>query len=338
MDTSLQNEMFGAIEEELQRQVQRLNNSQYQQYFEMLSYHMGWSGDGTNAFKSGKRTRPLLLLLCAACGKQGYDWHRALPAAAAFELIHNFSLIHDDIQDGSETRRNRLTVWKKWGMPMGINAGDGLFAIANLSLMDLERDHDQAIVLKACHLLHETCLNLTCGQFLDMSFETRENIPLDSYWSMISLKTANLISAGTEIGALISNEPDEKAVHYKQFGHYLGLAFQIKDDILAIWGSESVTGKSVSSDLVSGKKSLPILFGLHKGGPFSVRWQQGPINPDEVAQLADQLTREGAKLLSFEALDKMNEMTREQLRLMVPEGPAGEALHDLVSKLEERIA
>jgi len=338
MVAALQKEMLAAIEEELHHQVERLDHSPFQPYHEMLTYHMGWTVEGASANTSGKRTRPLMLLLCAACGKQPYDWHRALPAAAAIELIHNFTLIHDDIQDNSETRRNRLTVWKKWGVPMGINAGDGLFSIANLAIMDLDRDHNQATILKVNRLLQETCLQLTGGQFMDMSFESQDVVPLDSYWSMISLKTANLISTATEIGAILSGEPDALIMNYKQFGHYLGLAFQIKDDILGIWGTESMTGKSISSDLVSGKKTLPILYGLQKKGLFYNRWVKGQIKSEEVPLLAEQLSKEGAKVNALEAFDKVNEMTKEQLRFISPEGPAGMALHDLVSQLEERVA
>ncbi len=127
---SLIDSMLPAIETELIQAVARLDEPQTRSFHEMLTYHMGWSGDGAGPEATGKRIRPLLVLLtCAACGA---EWQRALPAAASIELIHNFSLVHDDIQDGSDLRRGRTTVWKKWGMPQAINAGDALFILAHL--------------------------------------------------------------------------------------------------------------------------------------------------------------------------------------------------------------
>ena len=127
--SNLQSLFFPAIETELQRQISRLDNPRSRLFHDMLAYHMGWTGEGSGRTAQGKRIRPALLLLtCAACGG---DWKSALPAAASVELVHNFSLIHDDMQDNSTKRRGRDTVWVKWGIPQGINAGDALFVISN---------------------------------------------------------------------------------------------------------------------------------------------------------------------------------------------------------------
>ena len=130
--------MHAEIESELKRQVSRLDEEHSLPFKDMLSYHMGWTGEGAGEETIGKRIRPLLLMLTtASCGG---DWAKALPAAAAVELVHNFSLVHDDIQDNSPKRRGRPTVWVKWGSPMAINAGDALFVMSNLALTDLGDD------------------------------------------------------------------------------------------------------------------------------------------------------------------------------------------------------
>ena len=122
----------------------------------MVTYHMGWSGEGAGPEATGKRIRPLLLLLCtASCGG---DWKQALPAAAAVELVHNFSLVHDDIQDNSEKRRGRPTTWVKWGAPMAINVGDALFVMSNQAIIDLKENYPAEIVVQAAGILHDTCL------------------------------------------------------------------------------------------------------------------------------------------------------------------------------------
>src|SRR3990172_8635489 len=224
------------IETELQKQIARLAQPRTRLFHEMLTYHMGWTGEGAGPEAAGKRIRPLLLLLtCAACGA---DWQSALPAAAAVELVHNFSLVHDDIQDNSPKRRGRATVWKNWGVPMAINAGDALFVLSNQAMMDLANSHPASTVVRAAAILHDTCLDLTRGQFLDMSYEERNDLTLEDYWPMIAGKTSALLSACTQVGALLGNARENEQDSYRQFGHHLGLAFQVQDDILGIWGNE----------------------------------------------------------------------------------------------------
>ena len=175
----------------------------------MLTYHMGWEGEGAGPEAQGKRIRPLLVLLCAEAA--GGNWRAALPAAAAVELLHNFSLIHDDIQDNSPLRRNRPTVWVKWGAAQAINAGDVLFTLAFLALQDLAGTLPPQNVLLASHILQETCLRLTEGQYLDMSYETRPALPLDAYWPMIGGKTSALLACCCELGALVGGAEEPAA-------------------------------------------------------------------------------------------------------------------------------
>ena len=270
------------------------------------------------------------------CGRRCEDWQSALPAAAAVELVHNFSLVHDDIQDNSPKRRGRDTVWTKWGAPMAINVGDALFVLSNQAIVDLKENYSAEIVVKAAEILHNTCLDLTRGQFLDMSYEERNDLKVEDYWPMIAGKTAALLSACCHLGALLGSADEDKQEAYRSFGHYLGLAFQVQDDILGIWGNETVTGKSVASDLVEGKNSLPVLVGLSANKKFAERWRKGSIKPEEVEELANTLSTEGGYDSAYEASKQMTDLALLNLREADPQGEAGEALFELADKLLKR--
>lgn len=322
------------IELELQKQVSRLDAPRTKPFHEMLTYHMGWTGEGAGPEATGKRIRPLMVLLCAAaCGA---DWRSALPAAAAVELVHNFSLVHDDIQDNSDKRRGRTTTWVKWGAPMAINVGDALFVMSNQAIIDLKENYPAEVVVKAAEILHNTCLELTRGQFLDMSYEKTNELTAEDYWPMVSGKTAALLSACCHIGSLLGGADESKQDAYRSFGHYLGLAFQVEDDILGIWGDEAITGKSAANDLIEGKKSLPVLAGLSATGKFAARWKQGPIQAEEVQELARVLASEGGYETAVEAARQMTDLALMNLRGADPQGEAGEALFELADKLLKR--
>lgn len=326
--------LFSAIEEELKRQISRLDEPHTRPFFEMLTYHMGWTGVGAGPAATGKRIRPMLVLLTtAACGT---NWIHALPAAAAIELVHNFSLVHDDIQDNSEKRRGRMTTWKIVGAPMAINVGDALFVLSNQAIMDLNVHFSAEIVVKTASILHNTCLDLTRGQFLDMSYEDRTDLDVENYWPMITGKTASLLSACCHIGSILGGADENTQDAYRAFGHSVGLAFQVQDDILGIWGDEAITGKSAASDLLEGKKSLPVLHGLSQGGKFAERWAQGPIKPDEVEELAGILASEGSYEYTHAISRQMTTMALDSLREADPKGEAGEALMELANKLINR--
>ena len=326
--------LLSHIELELQRQVSRLDNPRTKDFHEMLTYHMGWTGEGAGPEATGKRIRPLLVLLCtASCGA---DWQSALPAAAAVELVHNFSLVHDDIQDNSEKRRGRSTTWVKVGAPMAINVGDALFVLSNQAIVDLKERYPAETVLRAAEILHNTCLDLTRGQFLDMSYEERTDLSVDDYWPMVAGKTAALLSACCHIGSLLGGADEAKQEAYRSFGQYLGLAFQVQDDILGIWGNESITGKSAASDLVEGKNSLPVLAGLSTNGKFAERWKQGPVMVEEVETLARLLSAEGGYSAAYDAAQQMTDLALLNLQEAEPQGEAGDQIYLLTEKLLKR--
>jgi geranylgeranyl diphosphate synthase type I len=322
------------LESELQRQVKRLDHPHTGQFHEMLTYHLGWSGAAAGQNTQGKRIRPLLLLLSTVAA--GGEWQPALPAGAAVELVHNFSLVHDDIQDDSPKRHGRPTVWKNWGVPMAINAGDALFVMAHLAVLDLSGHFPPATVLAVARLLQETCLELTRGQFLDMSYEKRAELSVSDYWPMIAGKTAALIAACAQIGAILGGADETLASHYRTFGWEVGLAFQVQDDLLGIWGDEGRTGKSVSTDLVEGKNSLPVLFALGQKRRFAARWAGEPIQPEEVPELTRLLAEEGAREHAQDEARRLTARAHAALEEANPQGPAGSALAELADMLLNR--
>ncbi|MEJ2759882.1 MAG: polyprenyl synthetase family protein, partial [Anaerolineales bacterium] len=176
------------IEAEMKVILLSAKQNQDSSLYEMLTYHLGWSGEGVTSISQGKRIRPLLLLLTNAVS--GGDWEKSLPAAATIELIHNFSLIHDDIEDASQERRGRKTLWVRHSVPLALNAGDALFSISFMGLTRLGEFHSSKTTLDAISLTATTCLKLTKGQHLDISFENSTHVTVDRYIEMISGKTA----------------------------------------------------------------------------------------------------------------------------------------------------
>ncbi len=324
--------MLPALEEELQRQMRRLDQPGSEAFHKMLAYHMGWTEQTGGA--SGKRIRPLLMLLVVgACGDK---WLRALEPAAGIEILHNFSLVHDDIEDNSPTRRGRLTVWKKYGLPMAVNVGDAMFVISDQAMLDAAKHYSANIVLKAANRLHAASLALTRGQFLDMSYEKRTDLSVEDYWPMVRGKTGALLAAAAEIGAILAGADDRTIQLYGSFGLNLGLAFQVQDDILGTWGDESATGKSAASDLVEGKNSLPILYGVGQRAEFARRWPATEATAGEIAMLAELLKKEGAHDYCEGEASRLTSIALGALQDAKPQGPDGAALVELADKLLKR--
>jgi geranylgeranyl diphosphate synthase type I len=219
---------------------------------------------------------------------------------------------------------------------MAINAGDALFVISNQAILDLSRSHPAETVVRAAAILHDTCLDLTRGQYMDMSYETRRDLAIANYWPMIGGKTSALLAACTQIGALLGGADPKGQENYRYFGFHLGLAFQVQDDILGIWGDEAITGKSAASDLVEGKNSLPVLYGLSQKGGFADRWNQGPIQPKDVKSVAAMLDEEGGRAYAEQASRDETGKALAFLEDAAPRGAAGEALLELANKLLNR--
>jgi geranylgeranyl diphosphate synthase type I len=262
----------------------------------MLLYHLGFAdAQGAPArISAGKRIRPILLLL----GSQavGGDPVQVLPAAAAVELLHNFSLIHDDIEDGDELRRGRPTLWKAWGIPLAINAGDTMFAMAHLALLRCaDRGVDAARVVRATAIFGRTNVHLTAGQHLDIGFERRSDVTAAEYTVMIEGKTAALTRASLEIGAVLGGGDAAQVQALGEFGRCLGVSFQLQDDVLGIWGDPTRTGKA-GSDLVHRKKTLPALFAAERDEYVRDNYLRAShVTEDQAAALRERIDAAGGR-------------------------------------------
>jgi len=230
--------------------------------YQMVRYHLGWEdaeGRPDNAIGKGLRSS-LCLLTCEAAGG---DLRRALPAAAAVELVHNFSLVHDDIQDRDAERHHRPTVWRVWGEAQAINAGDAVLALARLAILKLaDEGLPPQTVASAARVLDERTLEMVEGQTLDVSFEDRLDVALPDYIEMIEKKTGALFDCAFRLGGLSAGADGPLVERLGRTGRTLGTVFQIRDDMLGIWGEEADTGKPIGADIRRRKKSLPIVYAL----------------------------------------------------------------------------
>jgi geranylgeranyl diphosphate synthase type I len=253
--------LIAATEDEILRLVGDRDPSTKGLY-EMVRYHLGLDGSGS----AGKRMRPLLGLLAYASITGEFE--PALPGAAAVELGHNFSLIHDDIEDADLERRHRPTLWSLHGIPQAINTGDTVFVLSRIALHRLtELGFSDTKVLRLMRLYDETCLALCEGQYIDIWTSGHDDpMTVELYFDMIGRKTAALISAAIEAGALLATDDEAVIGRYRAFGWALGLAFQLNDDLLGIWGKEATTGKA-PSDIAKHKKTLPILYAFEQAAP-----------------------------------------------------------------------
>jgi geranylgeranyl diphosphate synthase type I len=259
---------------------------------QVAAYHLGWvdvsgrpvSGNG------GKAIRPALAVLSAEV--VGADARQALPGAVAVELVHNFSLLHDDLMDGDEERRHRTTAWKAFGPAMAILAGDALLALAEDVLLEVP---GPTAARAARHLTGATDRLIT-GQAEDLSFESRLDVSVEECMAMEGNKTGALLACSSSIGAVLAGAPEPAVKALGDFGHHLGLAFQAVDDLLGIWGEPEVTGKPAWSDLCQRKKSVPVAVALGAGTASSERLAgllsgDGPVGEEDLA-LAAKLVQE----------------------------------------------
>ncbi|HEX9037224.1 MAG TPA: polyprenyl synthetase family protein [Ktedonobacterales bacterium] len=279
--------------------------------YAQIEYHLGWRSEDLSPAESnpGKLLRPTLVLLTAelAGGREAVT--RALPAAVAIELIHNFSLIHDDIEDRDEARRGRPTLWKAWGQAQAINTGDALFALARSRLLELmKRGVTPENVVRLVGLVDGACLELCEGQHLDMSFEGRREVTEAMYLDMIGRKTAALMRCAAELGARVG-APEDGALgdRLAAYGQALGLGFQLRDDVLGIWSATQL-GKSEAGDIRRKKMTLPVIHALERASAKdraslnAIYAERGPATDDQVARALAILDRAGSRKRAYTAL------------------------------------
>jgi geranylgeranyl diphosphate synthase type I len=344
------NDLLVEIESEM-RSVIGEQEGHARALYEMLAYHLGLDErDGPR----GKRLRPLLGLL--AFKALGGDYRKTLPAAAAVELGHNFSLVHDDIEDSDRERRHRPTLWALWGVPLAINAGDALFALSRLALYRLMEDeeYEPQKLLDVMRVYDETCLALCEGQYLDISFERRTDVTVDEYLEMIGKKTAALIRASVQTGAMMASDDPAVVEAFGRFGYDLGMAFQIADDLKGSFWDAAESGKSAAGDIRKRKKTFPVMWALQNADPDDVarliaiyqptmqatdgsRPPDGdaPISPAQVDEVLEILERSGARRYAEEEARRYRDLAiSEALALPV----AAERLTELRALVESMIS
>jgi geranylgeranyl diphosphate synthase type I len=300
--------------------------------YEMIRYHLGLDGsDGPR----GKRMRPLLGLL--AYTSIAGEHARALPGAAAVELGHNFSLVHDDIEDGDVERRHRPTLWAIHGVPQAINTGDLIFSLSRVALHRLtDLGFPDAKVLRLMRLYDNTCVALCEGQYIDIATSTSdEPMTVELYFDMIGRKTAALISASIEAGALLATDDEEVISGYRRFGWELGLAFQLNDDLLGIWGQEQKTGK-VPTDVARHKKTLPVLYAFEHATPgdrarLAALYATPEPSEADITEIVAILERSGAAEFTRAEAQRHRDACLEELdALTVVEPAAREKLKGII--------
>ncbi len=242
--------------------------------FAWMRYHLGWEdAEGRPVEASpGKMIRPAGLLLATELA--GGDVERAVPAAAAVELVHNFSLLHDDVEDRSDRRRDRPTLWTFAGEAQAINTGDGMYTLARTAMHGLaDRGLEATLAVRAMRELDDACFKLVEGQYHDISFEERRDVSVAEYLTMAGGKTAAMFSAPLAIGAIIAGADEAVVRAYRTAGRHIGLGFQMVDDVLGIWGDPAVTGKPVQDDLRSRKMTYPVVTVLEGDDDAAERLQ-----------------------------------------------------------------
>lgn len=332
IEEALLQEMRTAIDGGMRSYIDGKMNQSPEEFKEMICYPLGWSCTSQEKYTSGKRIRPIMLLL--TCHTLGGEWKHALPAAVGTELLHNFTLIHDDIQDHSRTRHGRDTVWVKWGEAQAINAGDAMYALACSAAYDLRKNFSSDVVLTAVEEFHRTAFLLTGGQFLDMAFEKAEEIEIEDYWKMIRGKTGELISSCFSLGALLAGKTPGELGRFKDLGLKIGTAFQVQDDWLGIWGDQSTVGKSVQSDLRERKKTYPILLALRNMPEFRDYWNTHQSFSDaDISALKGIIDKSQINGETREQFQKLYNEVIQEYSILFGGNSAATALKNLITNL-----
>jgi geranylgeranyl diphosphate synthase, type I len=312
-----------------------------QRLFAMLRYHLGWEdAAGKPADNAGKRLRPALCLL--TCEAVGGDVRQALPLASALELVHNFSLVHDDVQDRDAKRHGRDTVWSIWGEPQAINAGDALLAIAHLTLGSAtDAGLPAEAVVGAAGLLSERTLEMVEGQVMDIEFESRLDVSLDEYVAMISRKTGALFDASLSLGGIAGGAPLDAVDALGRCGRALGIAFQVRDDALGVWGAEDRTGKPAASDIRRRKKALPAVYTLANADAgqreeLAAIYAREDVSDDDVASVLRAMDALGAQAYCAKVAAEYRDAALRELERAGISGARADELRETAEFLLQR--
>jgi len=320
------------VDPELRAAVDTLPRSMHR----IAGYHLGWwdeHGAATPA-SPGKAVRPALVLLSAAAA--GGSPRAAVPAAVAVELVHNFSLLHDDVMDGDTTRRHRPTAWRSFGVGAAILAGDALLTLA----LDVLAASGHPAAGQAMRMLSAAVQDLVDGQSSDMAFERCAEVALPDCERMAAHKTAALIGCSCALGALFGGGDAERVRRLRAFGEHVGLAYQHVDDLLGIWGDPAATGKPVFSDLRNRKKSLPVVFALTSdttaGRTLAGLYRRpDPLTEDDLRRAATLVDAAGGRAWSHSAADELLGLALAELDA-ADRGPAATELAALARLVTNR--
>jgi geranylgeranyl diphosphate synthase, type I len=302
----------------------------------IAGYHLGWWDEhgGTTPATSGKAVRPALALLSAAAG--GGSPREAVPAAVAVELVHNFSLLHDDVMDGDATRRHRPTAWRLFGIGAAILAGDALLTLA----LDVLAASGHPAAGSAMRMLSAAVQDLVEGQCADVDFERLEDVELADCERMAAAKTGALIGSSCALGALFGGGATAQAQRLRAFGEHVGLAYQHVDDLLGIWGDPAATGKPVFSDLRNRKKTLPVVFALTSDTSAGrtlarIYRRPGELSDDDLRRAAAFVDAAGGRTWSRGEADELLALALAELDA-VGHGPAATELMALARLVTRR--
>ena len=267
-----------------------------QQLYEPIAYHMALGG---------KRIRPVLTLM--ACEALGGDAAQALDAAVGIEMFHNFTLLHDDVMDNADVRRGKTTVHRRWNDNTAILSGDTMLTIATQYIASVAS-------WPVMNLFNQTAIEIYEGQQWDMDFEVRNDVSVNEYINMIRLKTSVLLGCALKTGALIAGTQDNQADLLYQAGVNMGLAFQLRDDVLDVWGDPVTFGKEIGGDIMNNKKTYLLINAIQLAKDDDAddlrRWLNDPYatRDDKVAGVTALYERLGVRELAEEAITHYNDL------------------------------
>ncbi len=314
----------------LRAAADRMNSATRQ----VIGYHFGWWDEHGRPLdgNGGKAVRPALAMLAAEA--VGGTAARAANAGVAVELAHNYSLLHDDVMDEDRTRRHRPTAWTVYGVPAAILAGDALITLATEALVA----DGPPLSSQGVERLDAALLRLVDGQTADMAFEGRTDVALHECLAMAGDKTSALFAVACELGALAAGAPAERVWQLRQFGEHLGLAFQLVDDLLGIWGDPEKTGKPVLSDLRARKKSLPVVAALNAGNGAAGRLAElyhraAPLDDAELRTCAGLIEEAGALAWAHQETHRQLQAALACLQAANPEAMAAAELTAIAHRL-----
>ncbi len=301
--------------------------------YDLLRYHLGWTDQqGQPTYNVRPLYFPTLLAL-VSCQALSGDFQAALPAAAGVDLVHNFTLVHGDVQAVRPDAHDRPSIWWVWGPAQAINAGDGLHALGRTTIMRLARKGiPSEQVLHAVESLDRACLALCEGQYMDLEFQERMVVTNAAYLDMISRKTGALAGCSAEAGALAAGTEKPVWAQFREMGTKMGMAWQIRQDIWDLWGGSG--DGMTASNVLNKKKSLPLIHALENSSLAAKRelggiYMKRVLEPDDVSKLIEILNQTGSKEYSEEKASELVSQALEPLMNLKGSGLTEQGLENL---------